>query len=966
MQDTFIDDLLLNLGWNINDQRCCDAIMSSRLDYAAIMERHCPFCDPTRLTVIWENEYVRAMLDGFPVTEGHCLIAPRRHIERFDELTDIERAELMKAVAQVWPSVRGLATDFNLGMNDGRLAGQTVPHVHLHLIPRRFGDIHDPTGGVRGVIPDRRDWKRFRQYPPPPARGLLAGSPHEALETELLLAFDDAVTVDMAVAFLSKSGIDIIEEQCRDVLARPLARIRIISGDYLGFNAPQDLRRLLGFGTQLELWVYETNAKAGFHAKSYMFKDEAGRKTAFVGSSNLTARALQSNVEWNIRIDDHTNASTVTSAENSFERLLGHPAVKRVTHDWINAYEERRFQQLKSGKNPRPEIEGEEPPTAIQAHSVQSEALAALRAARSRGETAGLVVMATGLGKTILAALHRTELAYPRCLFIAHREEILNQAIDAFRRVDPNMRASRVDGNGEDFSGTTVFASIQTLSRGGRVKQLAADHFDLIVVDEFHHAAAPSYRRVISHFAPEYLLGLTATPDRTDQGDILALCNDKLVYGCDLFAGIDRFLLSPFDYFGIADLIEYEQIPWRNGKFDPTTLDHALASQSRAKRALDEWAQQIGRSRPTLAFCASVAHANFMREYCTRHFPLVRCAAVHNGPDSNLRAKSLEQLKHGSLDILFSVDMFNEGVDIPAIGGILMLRPTTSPIIFLQQLGRGLRFQKDKRLKVVDFVGNHRAFLSHLMTVLDLDDPAQIAPRLKEGMDNDGLFVLPSGCRIQYELSAIDFLQQAGTARKTRERLEDWYQAHCELTGSRPSFREAMAKEFYGTGGTATNHTMRSWAAVLARNDTLPTLLGDEHSTAREVLDIIQTTPMTRSFKMLVLEVFAEELLPATLSIDRIGQHFKNRAKQDARIARDITCDLTDDRALHQYLLKNPIQAWTTTNKDVPIPLFITSASGIALNRNIPSETKPVLANSMLELIEAKLWSYFNRSSKAG
>ena len=877
----------------------------------------------------------------------------------------------MHAVSTVWPQVQGSASDFNLGMNDGGFAGQTVPHVHLHLIPRREGDTPNPAGGVRGVIPDRRDWRRFREYPPPPREPLFVGPPGQRFSAGLLSAFDTAIQVDIAVAFLTESGISLIEGRCRDILANSDGWIRIVTGDYLDFNEPCALRRLLELGDRLFLYVHESSPTKKFHAKSYLFRDSAGRWCAFIGSSNLTHSALQENIEWNARIDDHIDATTVALARQSFEKLLANQAVKRVDDAWIDAYEQRRVASKPASvphppsADPPPEPEPVKTQL-VEPHAVQVEALAALRAARADGKRAGLVVMATGLGKTILAALHRKEFADLRCLFIAHREEILSQALDAFRRVDPELRATRVNAEGTDCTGSTVFGSIQTLSRKGRFTQIPPDHFDLIVVDEFHHAAAPSYRRVLDHFSPKYLLGLTATPDRTDQGDILALCQDNLVYQCDLFEAIKRTRLSPFDYFGIADLVDYDQIPWRNGRFDPETLGNRLATETRAGRAFDEWVQRIGPSRPTMAFCASISHADFMRDYFQQRDPSIRCAAVHGGLNSDHRSNSLERLREGSLDVLFSVDMLNEGVDVPEVEGVLMLRPTTSPVLFLQQLGRGLRLRPNKRLQIVDFVGNHRSFLTHVMTVLDIDSLSDFPPGLTIGTGGEQVFELPGGCRVHYELNAIDLIAKIKAAQAMHQGLEDWYKEHCERTGRRPSFREAMRREFYGPGGAARDHAMGSWAGVLARNGALATVLGDEHSMAREVLNIIQTTRMTRSFKMLVLEVFAEELLPASISIERIAAHFRNRADQDARIAREIDCDLGNPRALRRYLLENPVHAWTTPNGEVPLPLFTRTGDALSLNRQVGENVKPELADAMIELVEAKLWAYFNRPRHVG
>ncbi|NCA73220.1 MAG: DEAD/DEAH box helicase, partial [Sphingobacteriia bacterium] len=328
-----------------------------------------------------------------------------------------------------------------------------------------------------------------------------------------------------------------------------------------------------------------------------------------------------------------------------------------------------------------------------------------------------LVVMATGLGKTFLAAFDSQALKARRVLFVAHREEILLQAEDSFQQVWPRARVGRYTGTRKDRDVDLLFASIQTIGRAHHLRQFEPERFDYVVVDEFHHAAAPTYRALLRHLRPRFLLGLTATPERTDQSDILSLCDDNLVYSRGLFDGITLGLLCPFQYHGIADTtVDYREIPWRNGRFDPEALSNKLATLGRARHALRHWREKG--QRRTLAFCVSRRHADFMAERFQREG--VRCAAVYQGSALD-RGAALEQLKRGTLEIIFSVDLFNEGVDLPAIDTILMLRPTESKILFLQQLGRGLRRHPDKtHVVVLDFIGNHRGFLNTPQALFDV------------------------------------------------------------------------------------------------------------------------------------------------------------------------------------------------------------------------------------------------------
>jgi superfamily II DNA or RNA helicase len=306
---------------------------------------------------------------------------------------------------------------------------------------------------------------------------------------------------------------------------------------------------------------------------------------AFVGSSNLSRTALTDGLEWNLRVERTDDADTPDSRRfreirAQYETLLAHPNVSSLGHDWIEQYEQRRrlVQHLPvaAGCDER-----EEPPP--QPTEVQQEALAAVAASRGLGYRRGLVVMATGLGKTYLAAFDSQKFQARRVLFVAHREEILLQAENSFLRVHPDARVGRYTGARKQTNVDLLFASVQTLGQAQHLERFPPDHFDYVVVDEFHHAAAPTYRRLLQHLHPRFLLGLTATPERTDQSDILSLCDDNLVYSRHLFDGIEMGLLSPFHYFGIYDeTVDYREIPWRNGRFDPQALEHKLATQARA------------------------------------------------------------------------------------------------------------------------------------------------------------------------------------------------------------------------------------------------------------------------------------------------------------------------------------------------------------------------------------------------
>lgn len=620
---------------------------------------------------------------------------------------------------------------------------------------------------------------QLREMGPPSQARLATGADYPLLPL-IAKGIDDAESVDLAIAFAMASGVQLIEPWFRDLLDRG-GRLRIVVGDYMDVTEPAALRRLSDLdGAAVRVFEAGTGS---FHPKAWLFRAANGQGAAIVGSSNLSRTALTSGVEWNLHSEDAGDA-----VGTAFEALWAHPKTKPLTAEWMAAYAARRRAA------PLPElaqrIVSDEPPTAApEPHEIQRAALAALVDTRRAGRRAGLVVLATGLGKTWLAAFDSKP--FRRVLFIAHREEILNQAMASFRRIRPEARFGRFDGNDKDEGAEILFASIQTIGRAGHLRRFAPDAFDYIVVDEFHHASATSYRGLLEHFTPQFLLGLTATPDRSDGADLLSLCGDNLVYHCDLFEGIEAGLLSPFRYLGVPDDVDYAQIPWRSSQFDPAALEAALATEARAQNAFEQFS--LLREGPAIGFCCSVRHAEFMADYfVARGF---RAVAVHSGSTSAPRATSLDQLGRGEIDILFAVDMFNEGVDVPNIGTVMMLRPTESVILWLQQLGRGLRRVEGKLLRVIDYIGNHRIFLTKLRALLNAG-PGDRSLSVKLDQILDGTLALPEGCSVTYDLKVIEILRDLLRPKSDTDDLEAQYRDFRLRHGQRPTAAEMARMGF--------------------------------------------------------------------------------------------------------------------------------------------------------------------------
>jgi diadenosine tetraphosphate (Ap4A) HIT family hydrolase/HKD family nuclease len=399
-------------------------------------DRPCPFCRPDPNRVFHEGKLVIALWDNYPVAPGHVLLIPKRHVATWFDATSDERSDLISAIdiARNVILSRYQPDGFNLGVNIGEAAGQTVFHLHVHVIPRYRGDVEDPTGGVRHVIPTKANYlKGTRRDAALRAQGDLLAMSYEAFalpHTEPLVRGDDdpllphlmvhldrSERVDMAVAFVLESGVELLEEHLRDLLDRG-ARIRLLTGDYLGITDPQALLRLLdlreGTSGELDLRVFETQG-VSFHPKAYIFHfsmpPDSG--VAYVGSSNLSAEALGQGIEWNYRVIPAENRDGFQAVFKAFESLFRHPKTRPVDIDWIQVYSSTRRPLL----TPTPaEILPEKPKPPPEPHRIQNEALKALELSRAEGNEAGLVVMATGLGKTWLAAFDSLQFGARRVL----------------------------------------------------------------------------------------------------------------------------------------------------------------------------------------------------------------------------------------------------------------------------------------------------------------------------------------------------------------------------------------------------------------------------------------------------------------------------------------------------------------------------------------------------------------------
>jgi superfamily II DNA or RNA helicase/HKD family nuclease/predicted house-cleaning noncanonical NTP pyrophosphatase (MazG superfamily) len=470
-----------------------------------------------------------------------------------------------------------------------------------------------------------------------------------------------------------------------------------------------------------------------FHVKTWLFEHHDGQGAFIIGSSNLTRKGLSQNIEWNYYSAGEVNLSfdgkdsPLSSSINEFERVWKDETTQ-ITDDFLKAYDRRRksfetkpdtsgsgefvvFEDV-TGYNPLPESVW--PLPAVSPNSAQQEALINLTEFRGQGVRKAAVIAATGVGKTYLAAFDFKNSGCRTMLYVAHREDILIKSRETFRRVLGTPEFGDILGRGRRVSedGEGVFAMIQTLSRNNHLESFLPGDFDYIVIDEFHHAASDSYRRILDYFRPRFLLGLTATPERMDGRNVLAYCNYNIAYEVRVLDAVDRGYLVPFQYYAIYDKTDYSQLTWRGSRYDEKELDRVLENDTRTRiivRNLKRYLPSSGKIK-ALAFCSSVSHARYTADRMTRDYNLPAIALWgESGDDSRHEAVERLQNESDSLNVICTVDIFNEGTDIPALSHVLLLRPTQSFTLFLQQMGRGLRKADDKEfLVVLDFVGNFK------------------------------------------------------------------------------------------------------------------------------------------------------------------------------------------------------------------------------------------------------------------
>lgn len=582
------------------------------------------------------------------------------------------------------------------------------------------------------------------------------GNSNLSLESELRKEIRSSNRIDLLVSFIKFKGIIILQKDLEEFTKRG-GHLRIISTTYMGatdYKAIQLLSQLEN--TQIK--ISYNNGNERLHAKAYLFYRNTGYHTGYIGSSNFSRSALTDGLEWNLKITTKEVSHIIDKFQKTFESYWQSDDFE-LYDDALHA--PKLKEQLKEGKKGGFSLHN----TTffdIKPHPYQLEILETLEVERSVHErNRNLIVAATGTGKTVISAFDfkafRKSYPHAKLLFLAHRKEILTQALSTFQNIlrDNNFGELWVDGI-VPFNNEHVFASVQTVNNKIATIELSPSYYDYIVVDECHHLTASSYRKIIQYFQPKVLLGLTATPERMDGGDIQEDFHNRIAAEIRLPEALNRKLLCPFQYFGITDSIDLSQVSWDKGKYNISELTRIYTTNDRRVKevihALTRFTKDENDTR-TLGFCVSIEHAVYM----AKKFELANFkAASLTSANEHERALLRKKLEQKEINYLFVVDIFNEGIDIPEIDTVLFLRPTESLTIFLQQLGRGLRLAEGKEcLTVLDFVGNARPeynFENKFRALVGKTNQNM----LKEVEDN--FPHLPLGCSIVLEKKAKEII----------------------------------------------------------------------------------------------------------------------------------------------------------------------------------------------------------------
>ena len=710
---------------------------------------------------------------------------------------------------------------------------------------------------------------------------------------QLKMSMLKAKQIDIIVSFLMESGVRMLLKDFKDALNRGV-RIRILTGNYLGITQPSALYLIKKeLGNRVDLRFYNEKARS-FHPKSYIFHFDNASEI-YIGSSNISKSALTSGIEWNYRFSSLTDEKNYRLFYETFVDLFEHHSIiiddaelKRYSKNWHKpavAKDLAKYDNPQDEKDTKVEV-------LFQPRGAQIEALYALEDSRAEGATRGLVQAATGIGKTYLAAFDSVK--YKRVLFVAHREEILKQAAISFQNVRHSEDYGFFYGKQKTVDKSVIFASVSTLGREEYLSEeyFSPEYFDYIVIDEFHHAVNEQYQRIVQYFKPQFLLGLTATPERMDGKNIYEICDYNVPYEISLKEAIDKGMLVPFHYYGIYDETDYSGLHLVKGHYEEKALNETYIGNVARYELIYKYYMKY-RSKRALGFCCSRQHAEDMaKEFSNRGIPSVAVYSNANGEFSEDREKAIEKLMNQEIKVIFSVDMFNEGVDIPALDMVMFLRPTESPIVFQQQLGRGLRTYKGKEyLNVLDFIGNYqKAGLAPLIL-----SGTKVFDEKRACEYNE--LEYPDNCMVDFDMHLIDLFRELDKKSVSiKQRIVQEYYRVKELLENRvPTRMELFTymedSVYQYCMKQAKENPFRRYMEFL---QDLQELSEEEqrlyHGIGREFIAVMETTDMQKVYKMPILysfyndgnirmEVTEEEVLKSWKQFFNTGTNWKDFAE---------------------------------------------------------------------------------------
>lgn len=762
---------------------------------------------------------------------------------------------------------------------------------------------------------------------------------------------EQATSIRLAVSFIMEGGAKLLAEPLKAAIANGCS-IELITGTYMQVTEPSALYLLKQeLGDGFRLFFYD--GKESFHPKAYFFYDHDDA-VVYVGSSNVSRSALVTGVEWNYGLRRSIDPGSFVVFENAYSDLRRRS--KLVTDDTLRQYAKawRRPRQIIALFEPETDETRAEGP--IGPRGAQIEALYELERTREDGFEKALVVAATGLGKTYLAAFDSRN--YKRVLFVAHRGEILKQAAESFKVVRPGLSVGLFTGEEKRRDAELTFASVQTIGKPDYLNPdfFAPDHFDYVIVDEFHHAAAASYQALLSYFKPEFLLGLTATPDRMDNRDIYSLCDHNLAYEASLKNAINRDWLVPFRYYGIYDPTDYDEIDYKNGQYDIAQLEASLSKAERAHLVLEHYLRYC--RKRALGFCASIGHAQEMSRFFVDNGIAATCVTSSKDSDPRYsmdREEAVSKLKSGELEIVFSVDIFNEGVDIPSVGMVLFLRPTESYTVFMQQLGRGLRKHESKDyLIVLDFIGNYkRAQLK----------PAFLAGNVsyETGVRTENI-ELPDGCIADFDFEIVDLFKKLQRREPIKVQLIGEYRSLAQRLEHRPSRKEI--NDYGAYPFRLYYQKYGSWLEFLAQiGDLVEAEEAWLNTSVVDFLKQLERTSMTKSFKMPTIMAFLRNgTMQRSTTLDEIGESFMSFFEN-----KKYQIDLQDKRQegwrawgveeFKKMALESPVKY---LSQSAPFSYNLATET-LSIDPSVWPYLSPLLAEHVSDITALKTADYFRR-----